>query len=230
MLPANQTASLSDAELERLESLLSSELFRGDAMPLDALQGLFFAIASGPEDVPSSRWLPAALGEVPETEGAEARAEALDLLMRFKDQCARELAAGNFGLHLYALDDGARDFQTWCSGYLDGVDLAAPAWDEAGDPDEIDELLFPFIVLAGELPDEDKAQFEKTEWGDLVRSCESAIAEAIVEVREYWSAVLNPPVTVRREGPKVGRNDPCPCGSGKKFKHCCAAPDAAGEQ
>lgn len=27
--------------------------------------------------------------------------------------------------------------------------------------------------------------------------------------------------TVRREGPKVGRNDPCPCGSGKKFKKCC---------
>ena len=26
--------------------------------------------------------------------------------------------------------------------------------------------------------------------------------------------------TVRREGPKVGRNDPCPCGSGKKYKHC----------
>ena len=27
--------------------------------------------------------------------------------------------------------------------------------------------------------------------------------------------------TFRRESPKVGRNDPCPCGSGKKFKKCC---------
>jgi SEC-C motif-containing protein len=27
--------------------------------------------------------------------------------------------------------------------------------------------------------------------------------------------------TVRREAPKVGRNDPCPCGSGKKYKKCC---------
>lgn len=27
--------------------------------------------------------------------------------------------------------------------------------------------------------------------------------------------------TVRREGKKVGRNDPCPCGSGKKYKQCC---------
>jgi SEC-C motif-containing protein len=29
--------------------------------------------------------------------------------------------------------------------------------------------------------------------------------------------------TVRREAPKVGRNDPCPCGSGKKYKKCCGA-------
>jgi uncharacterized protein YecA (UPF0149 family) len=27
--------------------------------------------------------------------------------------------------------------------------------------------------------------------------------------------------TVRRDGPKIGRNDPCPCGSGQKFKKCC---------
>jgi SEC-C motif-containing protein len=29
------------------------------------------------------------------------------------------------------------------------------------------------------------------------------------------------PTTIVREEPKVGRNDPCPCGSGKKYKHCC---------
>ena len=32
-----------------------------------------------------------------------------------------------------------------------------------------------------------------------------------------------PKVTVRREAPKVGRNDPCPCGSGKKYKNCHGA-------
>jgi preprotein translocase subunit SecA len=32
-----------------------------------------------------------------------------------------------------------------------------------------------------------------------------------------------PAVTIRREAPKVGRNDPCPCGSGKKFKNCHGA-------
>ncbi len=31
-----------------------------------------------------------------------------------------------------------------------------------------------------------------------------------------------PQVPVTRAAPKVGRNEPCPCGSGKKFKRCCA--------
>ena len=30
-----------------------------------------------------------------------------------------------------------------------------------------------------------------------------------------------PPAPFKRRGAKVGRNDPCPCGSGKKFKRCC---------
>ncbi|RPH65900.1 MAG: hypothetical protein EHM83_05270, partial [Burkholderiales bacterium] len=29
--------------------------------------------------------------------------------------------------------------------------------------------------------------------------------------------------TVRREQPKLGRNEPCPCGSGRKYKACCGA-------
>jgi preprotein translocase subunit SecA len=28
------------------------------------------------------------------------------------------------------------------------------------------------------------------------------------------------PRTIRHEGPKIGPNDPCPCGSGKKYKKC----------
>jgi uncharacterized protein YecA (UPF0149 family) len=33
---------------------------------------------------------------------------------------------------------------------------------------------------------------------------------------------LPPPVdTIRSEEPRTGRNDPCPCGSGKKYKKCC---------
>lgn len=39
----------------------------------------------------------------------------------------------------------------------------------------------------------------------------------------YLSGKQVKPETVQREAPKVGRNDPCSCGSGKKFKKCCGA-------
>jgi SEC-C motif-containing protein len=39
----------------------------------------------------------------------------------------------------------------------------------------------------------------------------------------YTGQAGGPGVTVRREAPKIGRNDPCPCGSGKKYKKCCGA-------
>ncbi len=47
--------------------------------------------------------------------------------------------------------------------------------------------------------------------------------QAIKSVDGGQSTLENPDVdrTVRREEPKVGRNDPCPCGSGKKYKNCC---------
>jgi preprotein translocase subunit SecA len=47
----------------------------------------------------------------------------------------------------------------------------------------------------------------------------AAPAEAAAPAEE----VKLPAVTIRRETPKVGRNDPCPCGSGKKFKNCHGA-------
>ena len=39
----------------------------------------------------------------------------------------------------------------------------------------------------------------------------------------YVDGVALRPDAYRRQEPKVGRNDPCPCGSGKKYKKCCGA-------
>ncbi len=39
----------------------------------------------------------------------------------------------------------------------------------------------------------------------------------------YQDGTVHGHTPYRRETPKTGRNDPCPCGSGKKYKKCCAA-------
>ncbi len=44
-------------------------------------------------------------------------------------------------------------------------------------------------------------------------------AEEEVEQMQGGNAPV-PVSQVTRDEPKVGRNDPCPCGSGKKYKHC----------
>jgi uncharacterized protein YecA (UPF0149 family) len=49
---------------------------------------------------------------------------------------------------------------------------------------------------------------------DQVRDSEETLLESLSS--EYMTA------PVRRTTPKVGRNEPCPCGSGRKFKKCCA--------
>jgi preprotein translocase subunit SecA len=48
-------------------------------------------------------------------------------------------------------------------------------------------------------------------------------APAASEAAPAETEIKLPSVTIRREAPKVGRNDPCPCGSGKKFKNCHGA-------
>jgi preprotein translocase subunit SecA len=52
-----------------------------------------------------------------------------------------------------------------------------------------------------------------TSGGTLSAKPSDVVSEAAAAVTEKAKPV--------RTGPKVGRNDPCPCGSGKKFKHCC---------
>jgi uncharacterized protein len=225
MSPPTQATPLSPPELDRLEALLASDAFHGEALPLDALQGLFFALASAPGLVLPSRWMPVALGEHPDYATADDAQQALELVMRFYNQCVRAAATDDFTLLVYQREGGGEDLATWCSGYLEGVDLCDPRWDEAGDPDDVDELLFPFIVLAGELPEKERRQLKAAEWEDLIRSCEGTIGEAIIDAREYWKATNNAPTTVRRTSPKTGRNERCPCGSGRKWKQCCGAPE-----
>ena len=60
------------------------------------------------------------------------------------------------------------------------------------------------------------AVFEKNNWKYSIE-LEPDKQEDVTDL----DLLLNPPKTVTAEK-KIGRNDPCPCGSGRKFKKCCA--------
>ncbi len=59
--------------------------------------------------------------------------------------------------------------------------------------------------------------------GEEQEHLETAIFSREKERWVYAGQMPSRGQTVRRETPKVGRNDPCPCGSGKKYKKCCGA-------
>ena len=54
---------------------------------------------------------------------------------------------------------------------------------------------------------------------EFVRGLEADIRSRLQ--RRFTDAIADPNVAEIRTVPKIGRNEPCPCGSGKKFKHCC---------
>jgi uncharacterized protein YecA (UPF0149 family) len=47
------------------------------------------------------------------------------------------------------------------------------------------------------------------------------VAGMAVEDQKYMRPVMTELMRTQRRTGKVGRNDPCPCGSGQKFKRCC---------
>ena len=135
-----------------------------------------------------------------------------------------------------AEDDSAADYAAWCQGYLSGVDAAADDWfdflgadDDKEDSDEIaylDEQLFPLFLLTGDAEaaateaGEDWPSGEELE--ELQAECAEKLPQAVADIYRFWLAQRSIK-TIRHETPKVGRNEPCPCGSGKKFKKCCGS-------
>lgn len=85
-------------------------------------------------------------------------------------------------------------------------------------------------IAAGEVdPEWPKEPMTPERNDELLQSMLAGAARAYRYFREgriaYAQAAARPE-PYERAGPKVGRNDPCPCGSGRKYKRCCGAAGA----
>lgn len=225
MAQAQNQHPLSENELDRLEDLLATGEFKDEAMRLDELQGALCALVSGPETVAPSLWLPAVLGVEDVLDADLLGGETRDLLLRFHDETAAALAAGEAPRLLFypvAEDADELDYGAWVDGYLYGTEIGALDWgDAAGEHvDDLADLLdaFHLIISAG-------AEGPLGSAGPKARDqAVEAIPDRLVAIYNFWRAKRTPVPTLRRDAPKVGRNDPCPCGSGRKFKQCCGDP------
>lgn len=191
---------------------------------ISTLDGFFTAIVSGPEMVPPSIWLPVIWGDFePEWEGERDFSEIFTLMLRHMNGIVETLMEfpNEFEPIFLERHTDERTFtivDEWCEGYYLGFALSHKQWMI---PDtKIASLLSPIFAFT-----------QATDWighDSSIEEMERTHQEIITNVRKihaFWlkqrcdTPSLHPPIT--RSEPKIGRNDPCPCGSGKKFKKCC---------
>ena len=98
-------------------------------------------------------------------------------------------------------------------GFLDGINDSLKIQNSIEEMDENTEvnLGFDLETLYKNMVDA-KADwlYELPQWNSIFS--EEKRKELYLEQKKSGTVV---------KGPKIGRNDPCPCGSGKKYKHCC---------
>ncbi|ESQ91116.1 UPF0149 family protein [Asticcacaulis benevestitus] len=208
-----------DAKLRQYEGLLLSEL-----------DGLLAGLIVCPEFIMPSEWWPCVWDreddeDDPVFENPKALQETLRLVMEHYNQIITDL---NAEYHIPIFDgiegdDEATFWQNWASGFLDAVALRPAAWDVyMRHEDEVVVNAFSMLVTLGNISesgeDIDHPNYEllKNEALDLIPSCVLVLYQE--RLRSQQSPFAEPKA---KPGLKTERNEPCPCGSGKKYKKCC---------
>ncbi|MGE3703576.1 MAG: UPF0149 family protein [Hyphomicrobiaceae bacterium] len=222
---------LNDTEFDRLSDLLARS---ERAMNMETLDGFFAALICGPDMVRPSEYLPVIWGgtsvggEHGWCDDAEMQ-EFFDLLMRHWNSIAGPLGSGDVVVPVLLEDDeGIARANDWATGFVRGMKLRAEAWAHLMDDTEHAGLLVPIFALAHEHdPDPTMRPYKEPIDAERREQLVIGAAAGVVGIYRYFAARRTPGrlgganSTPPRPGGKVGRNDPCPCGSGKKFKKCC---------
>jgi uncharacterized protein len=225
---------LTEAELDRLAEVLKHF---GDkrAMNLEMLDGFFAALNSGPDNVPPSEYLPEIWGGDMINEDAFSAQpmleEFISLVTRHWNFISDTLRSGDVFVPLLLEDEhGVSQANDWASGFMRGIGLRREDWAPLLDDEENGGSLVPIFALAHEYdPDPEMRPYKEPVSAEMREKLIVGVAAGVMAIYHYFETERLLPTlsaddaaTYRRIAPKVGRNDPCPCGSGKKFKHCCA--------
>lgn len=226
-------APLTDTEYDRLGSVLSR--FRSQrAMNLETLDGFFAALICCPDTVLPSEYLPEIWGGDMADEDAFASQQELqdflNLVMRHRNVVAHTLHSGDVFLPLLLEDEqGVADANDWAQGFMRGVALRNEDWLELFDDEEHGGSLVPILALAHEHhPDPEMRPYDAPIDAERREQLIVFVAAAVPAIYRYFEPHRRLAARSARENasygramPKIGRNDPCRCGSGKKYKQCC---------
>ena len=236
--PLQAMAPLSVEEIEELGNFLMSDATSDDAMMMDCLDGFLTAIVSGPVMLSPSVWLPRVWGDsakdAPKFKNVAQAERIISLIMRHFNGISNSLQNNPdafepvFDVRFVLADKHEYvDGEMWAYGYICGIDLQVEYWEPFFNEPASGEVLRPIHLLgADDVTDEEEALTETLVQREALSKQIPASAAWIYRFwQPYRRAVAERTIatTYQREHPKIGRNDPCPCGSGKKFKKCCGA-------
>jgi len=222
---------LNDAELDRLSTVLA-DFDNEHPINLEQLDGFLAALICGPVNVPPSEYLPKIMGSDMVLENRlDAQTvlqDFLSLIMRHWNVIADTLHSGEVYLPLLLEDENKESHANdWATGFLRGMEFHRERWAALLNDKKNGGWLLPIFALATEHhPDPDMRPYKEP---ISAERCEELIvfaAAGVTGIYRYFQAQRLAEEqlfgsTTRRVTAKTGRNDPCPCGSGKKFKHCC---------
>ncbi len=227
----SQEAGLTDVELDRLAEFLSNSK-GGQAMNVEEVDGFFAALIAGPEVVPPSEYLPEVFGgemsETCEFAGLDEANDILGLIMRHWNGIAATLAKGDVHLPVLLEDDnGVCQGSNWSRGFMRGVDMRGAAWAELLNDDEQCGCVIPVLMLYHE-HDEDPELRPGPISPEKREEIIVQMAAGMVRAYRYFRPHRRRAGSIYgveqpRSQVRIGRNEPCPCGSGKKYKRCCGA-------
>ena len=104
---------------------------------------------------------------------------------------------------------------------MDAIGLRADAWNVLFEDEDARLLIGPIMA---HLHDKDGKPFIDGSLEEMQKvrdESAQALPYAIKGIYDFWKALRQPANQPTRK--KVGRNEPCPCGSGRKYKRCCGA-------
>lgn len=212
-----------------LRHFLASDEAPSLAMAPEELDGFLTGLAALPAPVPPSEYVPLVWNEpggaAPPIEGAEKLAFIEDILARYPGELAGKLAAAQPYLapieRLRDTDpDGAPLGMDWAQGFLRAMSFDRDRWNRLG-LHPVHGSAADVIARAAEgRPDNGAAQSEPVRLNKSARVLGDAARVAYRFFRDLPPVL---PANSPLRAAKIGRNDPCPCGSGKKYKKCCGA-------
>ena len=215
------------SEYRALDVFLASEARSESYLLIDEVHGLMTSVICGPCVVPPGEWMQViGGGEFPQFASESEAKDVIHALFVMHNDIAEALYERREFRPLapwYHTDAGeiTPDVEGWCYGFLLGVDLRADAWLECTHPDRT-ALLFPIACL-GMRGSESKMERFMDEPGAVEQATEM-VPDAVMALYGFWRE-HGQDSPIEGSGPlraaRVGRNDPCPCGSGKKYKRCC---------